>query len=288
MNEAAILESAELTESELGRLLRLWRAKRGMSQLDLAMAADVSSRHLSFIENGKSRTSLEMVLRLADVLQVPVRDRNSLLTAAGFAPMYRETGLDAPELEAIRTALSAFLENHEPFPALVVDRYMNIIMANQSSERRLGLFFDAKQLWGDGPRNIVKMFLSPDGLKPRIEDWEKVAQWVMEQVYRQAHEGIGDPTTQAMFEECLDYPGVRALWRVPDPDYRYPPLLHVTLRLFGMRLSNYFMMTTFGTSQDAYLKELRIICGYPANETARRFAVWITKTRGKLSLDQFK
>lgn len=288
MNETASVQQEALTECELGRLLRLWRAKRGVSQLDLALAADVSSRHISFLENGRSHASLDMVLRLADVLEVPLRDRNSLLTAAGFAPMYREIGLDAPEQEAIRNVLTAFLDNHEPFPALVVDRGMNIIMANQASERRLGMLFDAQRLWGDGPRNIIKMFLSEDGLRPRIEDWEQTAQWVMEQLYRQAHEGIGDPISQALFEEYLDYPSIRELWQVPEPDFKYPPVLHVTIRLLGMRMSNYFMMTTFGTSQDVYLRELRIICGYPANEAARRFAIWVAKTRGKRALGEFK
>ncbi|MGH8454116.1 MAG: helix-turn-helix domain-containing protein [Nevskiales bacterium] len=275
-------------EVELGRLLRLWRAKRSMSQMDLAMAADVSARHISFLETGRAHATVDMVLRLADVLQVPLRDRNPLLMAAGFAPLHREIGLEAPELEQIRQSLKAFLENQEPFPALVVDRYFNIVMENQANQRRLTLFFDAKRLWGDGPRNIVQMFLSEQGLRPLIEDWEKVAQWAMEQVYRQAHEAIGDPVTQAMFEEFLSYPGVRALWRVPDPDYKYPPVLHVTVRKFGLRLSSQFMMTTFGTSQDVYLKELRIICGYPMNEMARRFALWLAKTRGKREISTFK
>ncbi|MBI2384290.1 MAG: hypothetical protein HYV18_09500 [Gammaproteobacteria bacterium] len=159
---------------------------------------------------------------------------------------------------------------------------------NASAERRFALLLDPKKLWGDGPRNIVKLFLSEDGLRPYTEDWPRIAQWVMEQVYRQAHEGIGDPATQRLFERCLDYPGVRALWRTPEPDYVYPPVMHLTLRKFGLRLSNFFMMTTFGTSQDACLQELRIICGYPADATARRFALWLARTRGKRALSGFR
>lgn len=288
MNETQNLQTTQPEECELGRLLRQWRAKRGMSQLDLATVADVSSRHISFIENGRSRATVEMVLHLADVLAVPLRDRNSLLTAAGFAPMYREIGLEAPEREQIYTALKTFLNNQEPFPAMVIDRYHNIVLANEAAERRFGVFIDARKLWGDGPRSITKLFLSQDGLRPHIEDWPRVAQWVMEQVYRQAHEGIGDAVSQSLFEEFLHYPGVRELWKVPEPDYVYPPVLHVTLRKFGLRMSNFFIMTTFGTAQDVYLQELRIICGYPLNETARRFALWLAKTRGKRALSDFK
>jgi transcriptional regulator with XRE-family HTH domain len=282
------LQAAETAECELGRLLRQWRARRGMSQLDLGVAADVSARHISFIENGRSNATVEMVQRLAEVLEVPLRDRNSLLTAAGFAPMYREVGLEAPERERIYAALRAFLRNQDPFMANVIDRRFNIVLANESAEQRFAMMFDVKKLWGDGPRNVVHMFLHEDGLKPIVEDWPQIAQWAMEQVYRQAHEGIGDPDSQRLFERYLDYPGVREVWRVPAPDYAYPPVLHMTVRKFGLRLANFFMMTTFGTSQDVYLQELRIICGYPANETARRFALWLAKTRGKRAMSDFK
>jgi transcriptional regulator with XRE-family HTH domain len=288
MSDMPNLQPASLEECELGHLLRLWRSKRGMSQLDLATAADVSSRHLSFLENGRANATVDMVLQLADALHVPLRDRNALLTAAGFAPMYREIGLQTPEREQIFTALTAFLRNQEPFPALVIDRYFHMVLTNDAAERRFALFIDAQKLWGNGPRSIVKMFLSENGLRPHIEDWPRVAQWVMEQVYRQAHEGIGDPVSQVLFEEFLQYPGVDALWKVPEPDYIYPPVLYVTLKKFGLSLSNFFIMTTFGTSQDVYLQELRVICGYPANETARRFALWVAKTRGKRTLSAFK
>lgn len=288
MTDLHNLQPAPAEECELGRLLRLWRAKRGMSQMDLAIAADVSSRHISFIENGRSNATVEMVLRLADVLEVPTRDRNSLLSAAGFAPMYREVGLQAPEREQIFQALKTFLKQQEPFPANVIDRQFNIILANEASEARFKVLFDTEKLWGSGPRNIVQLFLSPHGLRPLIEDWERVAQWVMEQVYRQAHEGIGDPATQQLFNEYLGIPGVRDVWKVPEPDYIYPPVLYLTVKKFGLRMSNFFIMTTFGTVQDAYLQELRIICGYPVNDTARRFAQWIAKTRGKRALSEFK
>lgn len=288
MNETQNPQAARTEECELGRLLRLWRAKRGMSQLDLATAADVSSRHISFIENGRSNATVDMVLHLADVLQVAVRDRNSLLTAAGFAPMYREIGLEAPEREQIYTALRTFLKNQEPFSAFVIDRQFDVILTNQAFERRIDLFVDAQKLWGKEPRNVVHLFLSEHGFRPYIENWETVAQWALEQVYRQAHDGIGDAASQHLFEKFLDYPDVRKLWRVPPPDYMYPPVLQMTLRKFGLSLGTFFIMTTFGTSQDVYLQELRVVCGYPTNEAARRFALWLAKTRGKRALSDFK
>ena len=143
MTQAHTGQPAPLEECELGRLLRLWRAKRHLSQLDLALAADVSSRHVSFLETGRANATVDMIIRLADVLEVPVRERNSLLLAAGFAPMHREIGLDAPELEQIRAVLKTFLDNQEPFMALVIDRWFNIVMANQATEQRYALFFDA-------------------------------------------------------------------------------------------------------------------------------------------------
>jgi len=288
MNDLHNLQAAPVEECELGRLLRLWRARRGLSQMDLAIAADVSTRHISFIENGRSNATVDMVLRLADVLGVPLRERNPLLAAAGFAPMYREIGLQSPEREQIYQALKTFLKNQEPFPAQVIDRGFNIVMANDAAEARYQVLLDTQKLWGDGPRSVVRLFLSPDGLRPMIEDWEQVAQWVMEQVYRQAHEGIGDPATLQLFNEYLEIPGVREVWKVPAPDYVYPPVLYLTVKKFGLRLSNFFIMTTFGTSQDAYLQELRIICGYPVNDTARRFAQWIARTRGKRKLEEFR
>ncbi|MBI2383119.1 MAG: helix-turn-helix transcriptional regulator [Gammaproteobacteria bacterium] len=131
MAENPDLAAAEAEECELGRLLRLWRAKRGMSQMDLALAAGVSARHVSFLETGRSRATVDMVIRLAEVLSVPLRERNALLTAAGFAPMYRETGLEAPEREQVYRALRTFLDHQDPFPAQVIDRGFNIVLARQ-------------------------------------------------------------------------------------------------------------------------------------------------------------
>jgi hypothetical protein len=172
--------------------------------------------------------------------------------------------------------------------ANVIDRNFDIVLANESTEARFRMLFDTQKLWGDGPRNVVTMFLSPHGLRPLVEDWPQIAQWALEQVYRQAHEGIGDPHTQQRFNDYLAIPGVCEIWKVPPPDYVYPPVLNMTVRKFGLRLSSFFIMTTFGTSQDVYLQELRIICGYPTNEAARKFAQWIAKTRGRKPLEAFR
>ena len=133
------------------------------------------------------------------------------------------------------------------FRKLAKENHPDYHPGNKAAETRFKVLLDTQKLWGSGPRNIVRLFLSPDGLRPMIEDWERVAQWVMEQVYRQAHEGIGDPPSHRLFNEYLDIPGVREVWKVPPPDYVYPQVLHLTVKKFGLRLANFFIMTTFGT-----------------------------------------
>src|SRR3954468_10755516 len=152
-------------------LLRDWRQRRRMSQLDLALDAGVSARHLSFLETGRSRPSREMVLRLAEELDVPLRDRNRMLLAAGFAPAFQERPLEAPEMEPVRRAVAQVLTGHEPFPAAVVDRWWNLVAAN----RNVSLFLEgvAPRLLGP-PANVLRVSLHPEGMAPRIAN---LAEW---------------------------------------------------------------------------------------------------------------
>jgi len=143
VNRASHDEAASAPTGHVGPLLRHWRAARRVSQLDLALDADVSSRHLSFVETGRARPSREMVLRLAEALEVPLRERNALLLAAGYAPLYRETALGAPEMADARQAVEFILAKQEPYPAIVVDRHWNLLLANPATHRFLGLFLPA-------------------------------------------------------------------------------------------------------------------------------------------------
>jgi transcriptional regulator with XRE-family HTH domain len=271
-------------DSEFGRLLRRWRDKRRMTQTDLAVAARVSTRHISYLENGLAQVTVETLLRICDALEVVPRDRNTLLIAAGQLPLYRETGLDAPELRQVREALSWFLENQEPFPAAVTDRYDLLQMTNRACERSFDLFFDQQRLWGDGPRNTNDAILSPLGLRPYIQNWEEAAYWTLLQCYRQTQAHPPDPVAERLFQHILDFPGARELWREPEPDATVPPFVDIVVRKLGITMETRVMFLTYGFPQDLQSKELRIMCMYPRNEAARLLLTSLHKTRGLLKL----
>jgi len=181
-------------DSAFGRLLREWRARRRVSQLDLAMEAGVSSRHVSFVETGRSQPGREMVLMLARVLDVPLRDRNELLMAAGYAPLYRATDLDAPALEQARRALDFMLRQQEPYPAIVVDRAWNLLKANGGAVRLVEAFADpeAASEWGG---NAMRLMFHPRGFRPYIVNWEAMAAALIQWLHRDVLSGLGGPET---------------------------------------------------------------------------------------------
>jgi transcriptional regulator with XRE-family HTH domain len=170
----------ERAGGHVGPLLRHWRAARRVSQLDLALDADVSSRHLSFVETGRAQPSREMVLRLAEALEVPLRERNALLLAAGYAPLYRETDLGAPEMVEARLAVEFILAKQEPYPAIVVDRHWNLLLANPSTHRFLALFLPGPPA---GPVNVMRLMFDPRGVRPFVENWEEVARHLVERLH---------------------------------------------------------------------------------------------------------
>jgi transcriptional regulator with XRE-family HTH domain len=251
---------------QVGALLRRWRTTRRVSQLDLALDADVSSRHLSFVETGRSQPSREMVLRLADALEVPLRERNTLLLAAGYAPVYRETALGAPELKQAYEAMQFILAQQEPYPAIVVDRHWNLLLANTATGRFLGFFLPALPA---GPSNAMRLLFHPAGLRPFIENWEDVAAHMIERVHRDATAMPGDEATRALLDELLAYPGVPARWRTPQMDRAPAPFVSIVYRKDDLRLSVFSTITTFGTPQDVTLQELRIESFFPADGTTR-------------------
>jgi transcriptional regulator with XRE-family HTH domain len=258
--------AATKSDVNFGLLLRRWRVIRRLSQLNFALDAEISTRHLSCLETGRAQPSREMVLRLADALQVPLRDRNALLLAGGYAPVYRQTRLDTREMEVSSHALDLLLTHQEPYPAFVVDRYWNTLRMNAGMKRFLGLFLGSD---GFALGNPVRSVFHPQGLRPFIQNWEDVAARLMRRVHREAAANPCDEKMKAFLDELLSYPGVPARWRLPDFDGTAPPFLTIdylwkrsTLRLFSM-------ITTFGTAQDIELQELRIESFFPADETTR-------------------
>jgi len=251
-----------------GALLRTWRRIRRMSQMDLALEAEVSPRHLSFVETGRSRPSRELILRLSDALDMPLRDRNDLLAAAGFAPGYRETGLSEPEMALVHDALERMLAQQEPYPAVVQDRGLDILRTNRAAARVLGAF-----LAGPPPErmNVLDLVFDPDQLRPAIVNWEEVARALLLRHQREiaAHP---DEALSRTLARALAYPGVPRDWRAADPRIATPPVLTLDLARGDTRLSWFTTLTTFGTPQDITLQELHIECFFPADAATERWA----------------
>lgn len=255
--------------SPFGRLLREWRSRRRVSQLDLAMEAGVSSRHVSFIETGRSQPSREMVLMLAGVLDVPLRDRNDLLTAAGFAPVYRATGLDAPEMEQARRALDFMLRQQEPYPAIVVDRGWNLLKANNGAVRLVETFADpaAAAEWGG---NAMRLMFHPRGLRPHIVNWQAMAAALIQWLHRDVLHGLGGAETRQLLDELLSYPGVPPRWRTLDLDVSTAPFLAIEFRKDDLELRFFSTLTSLGTPHDITLQELRVEAFFPADAATER------------------
>lgn len=251
----------------VGERIRRRRQDLGLSQLRLAVDSDVSARHLSFIETGRSRPSREMVLRLAEQLRVPLREQNALLLAAGFAPAFAQRDLDEPEMAAVRDAAALVLENQEPFPAIALDRRRDIVMHN-----RAALFLlrgVAPELLRPRP-NIYRLILHPDGFAPRIVNFEEYSHHLLVRLQRDA-EHSGNAELPALLAEVERYPRGRARWE-PGP-LEGPVALPLRLRSEMGELAFITTVSTFGTPFDVTLSELVIESLIPANQgTARRFA----------------
>jgi transcriptional regulator with XRE-family HTH domain len=249
-----------------GVLLRRWRSVRHRTQLDLALDADISTRHLSCIETGRAQPSRKMILRLAEALEIPLRERNALLLAAGYAPLYPHTGLDAPELEVARRAVELLMAQLEPYPVLVLDRHWNSLRMNAGAKRFLALFPGCDS---GTPHNGVRLVFHPQGLRPFIENWEVVAARIIRRLQREVRDNPSDETLKRFIEELLSYPDVPSRWRTLDLDGTAPPFLTINYRWHNLTLRLFSFLTTLGTPLDVGLQELRIESFFPADEATR-------------------
>jgi transcriptional regulator with XRE-family HTH domain len=238
------------TATGVGPLLREWRTRRRMSQLDLALDAGVSARHVSFVETGRSTPSREMVLHLAEELGVPLRDRNRLLTAAGYAPVYEQHDLGDPQMKPVRDALDVILTAHEPYPVAVVNTQWELIAQN----RGIALLVEgvAPELL-EPPVNVLRLSLHPDGMAPRIRNLGEWRGHLLARLRRQI-QVTGDPALQTLFDEVNAYPGDT------EPSTND---LFVPLRIDDMTFLS--TITTFGTPVDITLEELSIEAFFPAD-----------------------
>ncbi|REF00164.1 helix-turn-helix domain-containing protein [Thermomonospora umbrina] len=254
----------------VGEQLRAWRQRRRLSQLELALEADVSTRHLSFVETGRSVPSREMVLRLCEHLDVPLRDRNLLLVSAGYAPVYAETSMEEPRMDSVRAALRQLLTGHEPHPAIVVDRYWNLIDANAAA----GLFMEgaAPELL-EPPVNALRLSMHPSGLARHIVN---LAEWRAHMVDRvRRHVALtADESLAQLYRELRDFP-VASDEDAPTPLFPKPTgnevMVPLRVRMNGRELSFFSMIATFGSPVDITLAELAIESFYPADEETAAF-----------------
>jgi transcriptional regulator with XRE-family HTH domain len=247
------------TARPVGTLIRDWRQRRRLSQLELASQADVSPRHLSFVETGRAKPSREMVMHLCEELDVPLRERNALLVAAGFAPVYRQTDLDAPEMAKIKEAIDQLLKGHEPFPAVVVDRRWNLVAGNDPV---LLFVQDVDPGLLEPPMNVLRLTVHPRGLAGRIVNFGEYRHHLLTRLRREATL-TGDDGLARLYEELVTYPG-------PDDDLDAdatpPVVMPLRLRVPEGELSFFSTIATFGTAVDITIEELSIEAFFPADE----------------------
>jgi transcriptional regulator with XRE-family HTH domain len=250
----------------VGELLRGWRERRRLSQLQLSIEAEISARHLSFVETGRSTPSREMILRLAETLDIPLRERNHLLVAGGFAPAYGETTLDSPVMEPVRAAVRQILTAHEPYPAVVVDGHWNMLDANASATL-LTEGVSAKLMVA--PVNVLRVSLHPQGLAPRIVN---LAEWRAHQLGRLHRQvsATGDPYLATLYQELNAYPGGRDDV-YEEPTHANEVVMSVRIRHHDRELAFLTTVATFGTPLDITVSELAIESFFPANENTAEY-----------------
>jgi len=263
---------AHIAAQNFMHICRHWRAYRKFSQLDLALEANVSQRHVSWLETGRSLPSREMVIRLSEALDIPLRERNSVLQSAGFSAAYSEKELDEPSMAPVLDALNHVLLHHNPLPAVVIDRFWNVKKKNKAADLLLGIAGDPEiflQASGGGSEfNLALLTLHPQGLRPFIVNWDQVAPAFVRRLKSESL-ALGDPAVQQTFSEYIELAGP-----VNDSDPHFEsllPVLPLELNIDGLELSLFSVMSTFGTPQDITTDELRIEAFYPTDEKTARF-----------------
>lgn len=271
MNAITPVPPTTAAGTRFGESLRRARSQRRRSQLDLALSAGLSQRHLSFLESGRSQPSRAMLLRLAEALDLGLADRNDWLIAAGFAPIYAQRAIEAPDMVPVREALARMLRHHEPFPAMVIDRAWNLVMANAATQRMIamaamlaGTSEDA--LWAkvcaDGPRNMIQMSLHPEGLRAFVVNADEV---VIAILSRLSQEALDHPPSARLRELVMSYPGMKAAARNVDVTARLSPVLATHFRIGGQDLKLFAMLSRFDMPRDLTTEDLRVETLYPAD-----------------------
>lgn len=269
------MTSAAAIQPRFPDLLRGWRKARKISQGNLSLDAGVSQRHLSFLESGRSSPSRDMVLKLAESLALPLREQNALLNAAGYASVYPHNDLARDELAQARHALELMLSYHEPFPAIVVDRNWNLLMANEANTRVFALFIDPVSVWtdiapdsGNAAPNILRVTCHPRGLRPYLKNFDELARYFLRQLSDELAHNPYNREARELLDELTGYPDM------PEPVHDQQaarPYLALELEKGSVSLESFTMISTFGTPLDVTLQEIRIETFLPANERTEQF-----------------
>jgi transcriptional regulator with XRE-family HTH domain len=250
-------------------LLRHWRTRRGLSQLDLAVASEVSTRHLSFLETGRAQPSREMVLRLGATLSVPLRDQNDMLRAAGFAAEFAELGIDGGLPPGIARAIDRMFAQHEPFPITLLDRRYDVLRTNEGATRVLGRFVaDSSAL--PARVNVFPLLFDPRLARPFVVDWERIAHALVARLHRDTLSRPNDATLGALLRSLFEYPDVPEAWRQPDFSTGSDPTLTLRLKRDDFELTFLTTLTVFSAPQNVTLEELTIESYFPNDEATAR------------------
>ncbi len=261
---ADAVSTAAADAGSVGDLLRAWRSKRRLSQMELALTAGVSARHLSYVETGRAKPSATLLDALADVLRMPLRERNALLLAGGFAPRYSQTRLDAPTMQAMRASITRLLDAHDPFPGLALDRHWNVVIANRAAQRMIGLV--SREL-REGVPNVFRLSLHPQGMAAHTANFQAWGRYLLRELQRLVDEGT-DRELSALYEEVRAYPNVKALLSQnaaaaspADTELLIPCIL----RHGGQLMSLFTTLVSFGSARDVTLAELTVELFYPSD-----------------------
>lgn len=275
MKQTTATEASTGETPPFGRMLKDWRKLRHASQLGLAMTAGTTQRHLSFLESGRARPSREMVLRLGSALDAPLREQNSLLMAAGYAPVFRERQLSDPELREVFDGLKLMLHQFEPCPAIAVDHCWNLILSNEVAMRFFGEFVHIDEIWHrispDQPRNILRLMFHPEGLRPYMRNWETVARTTLDRARRELAGAIENDELAAIIGEISSYELFPTGWQLPDWEKPAPPVMPIEFEKDGVKLSFYNLIATFGTPQDVTLQELYVETFMPVDQATQDY-----------------
>ena len=259
MSTAAVID-----EASFGDLVRYWRRVRGLSQLDLASAAMTTPRYMSFLETGRSKASREMVLRLAAALDVPLRDRNGLLLAAGFAPLYPHHDLDDPAVERVAAAVGQILDGHDPQPAVVMDRRWDVVRTNAGAARLFGALLAPDPV--PEPANVLRLMLDPGPVRASVENWDDVAPALLERARREAVGGVLDVVTADLVHELRTGPDAATFARLPPSIGPLVPVFDIHFRLGHEILRWFSIVSTIGTPVDVTAQELRVEAFFPSDD----------------------